>query len=125
MCGGTDKTHCYRRSSFTPFKSNFLIELDFHMAFIVCFNSDTKKYQQKQTVTVEQCCQYLGLRDYPILVNQTLKERFKDKRKFDVFATPLLKIANPRAHPLILSTLLRAKWYEVMNTETGGASSRV
>ena len=76
-------------------------------------------------VTVDQCCQYLELRDYPIQVNQSLQERFKDKRKFDVFATPLLKIANPRAHPLILSTLLRAKWYEVMNTETGGASSRV
>ena len=74
-------------------------------------------------VTVKQCCQYLELRDYPIQVNQTLKERFQDKRKFDDYATPLLKVANPRAHPLILSTLLRAKWFEVMNTETGGGSS--
>ena len=71
-------------------------------------------------VTVEQCCQYLELRDYPIQVNPTLKERFKDKRKFDDYATPLLKVVNPRAHPLILSTLLRAKWFEVMKTETGG-----
>ena len=71
-------------------------------------------------VTVEQCRQYLGLRDYPILVNNTLKERFKDKRQFDNYATPLLRIANPGAHPLLLSTLLRAKWFEVMNTETAG-----
>ena len=74
-------------------------------------------------ITVEQCCQYLQLRDYPLHVNQTLQERFKNKRKFDEYATPLLKIANPRVHPLILSTLLRAKWFEVMNTETPGASS--
>ena len=74
-------------------------------------------------VTVEQCCQYLQLRDYPILVNQTLKERFKDKRRFDEYATPLLRIANPRAHPLILHTLLRAKWFEAMNTETSAATS--
>ena len=70
-------------------------------------------------VTVEQCCQYLQLRDYPILVNPTLEERFQDQRKFAEYATPLLKVANPRANPLILSTLLRAKWFEVMNTETG------
>ena len=71
-------------------------------------------------VTVEQCLKYLNLRDYPVQVNQTQKERFKDRQKFADYATPLLKIANPRAHPLILSTLLRAKWFEVMNTETGG-----
>ena len=76
-------------------------------------------------LTVSECCEHLEVRDYPMLVNETLQERFKDRRKFDAYAAPLLKIANPRAHPLILSTLLRAKWYEVMNTETGGASSRV
>ena len=52
------------------------------------------------------------------MVNEELKERFKDKRVFDEFALPLLKISNPTAHPLTLSTLLRAKWFEVMNTET-------
>ena len=52
------------------------------------------------------------------MVNEDLKERFKDKRVFDEFALPLLKISNPTAHPLTLSTLLRAKWFEVMNTET-------
>ena len=71
-------------------------------------------------VTVEQCCKYLNLRDYPVQVNQTLQERFKDKQKFDDYATPLLKITNPLIHPLILSTLIKAKWFEVMNTETGG-----
>ena len=73
-------------------------------------------------VTLKQCCQYLGLRDYPILVSENQKERFKDQRQFDDYATPLLKIANPAAHPLVLATLLRAKWFEVMNTQTGGLS---
>jgi len=69
-------------------------------------------------VTVEQCCQYLELKDYPIVVNEDLKEKFKDKKVFDDYALPLLKSANPSAHPLTLSTLMRAKWFEVMNTET-------
>ena len=69
-------------------------------------------------MTVEQCCQYLELTDYPIVVNEDLKEKFKDKKVFDDYALPLLKSANPTAHPLTLSTLMRAKWFEVMNTET-------
>ena len=69
-------------------------------------------------VTVQQCCLHLQLRDYPILVNERLKERFKDKTEFDKFATPRLRIANPGTNPLVLKTLVRAKWFEVMNTET-------
>ena len=66
---------------------------------------------------------YLELKDYPIVVNEGLKEKFKDKKVFDDYALPLLKTANPNAHPLTLSTLIRAKWFEVMNTETPGAKS--
>ena len=69
-------------------------------------------------VTVEQCCLYLELQDYPIIVTKELQEKFQNKDVFDEYALPLLKIANPRAHPLTLKTLLSAKWYEVMNTET-------
>lgn len=75
-------------------------------------------------VTVEQCCLFLELQDYPIVVTKELQEKFQNKDVFDEFALPLLKIANPSAHPLTLSTLLKAKWFEVMNTETfeAGAS---
>lgn len=69
-------------------------------------------------VTVEQCCLFLELKDYPIVVNKELQEKFQNKAVFDEYALPLLKMANPTAHPLTLSTLLRAKWFEVMNTET-------
>ena len=70
---------------------------------------------------MEQCCQFLELKDYPIVVNEELKEQWKNKQVFDSYALPLLKLANPSAHPLTLSTLLRAKWFEVMNTETTGS----
>ena len=30
---------------------------------------------------------------------------------------PLLRRLNPGAHPLVLDTLIRAKWFELMNTE--------
>ena len=69
-------------------------------------------------VTVEQCCLFLELKDYPIVVNKELQEKFQNKAVFDEYALPLLKMANPSAHPLTLSTLLKAKWFEVMNTET-------
>ena len=72
---------------------------------------------------MEQCCQFLELKDYPIVVNEELKEQWKNKQVFDSYALPLLKLANPSAHPLTLSTLLRAKWFEVMNTETAGSGS--
>ena len=34
-------------------------------------------------VTVEQCCMYYNLKDYPILVHESLKEKFKDYKKFE------------------------------------------
>ena len=57
------------------------------------------------------------------MVNEELKEQWKNKQVFDSYALPLLQLANPSAHPLTLATLLRAKWFEVMNTETAGAGS--
>lgn len=45
-------------------------------------------------VTVEECCLYLELQDYPIIVTKELKEKFQNKDLFDEYALPLLKIAN-------------------------------
>ena len=69
--------------------------------------------------TVEQVCTFLKLIDYPILVTEQLKLRYQDKQAFFDYALPLLRGVNPRAHPLILRTLVQAKWFEVMNTLTG------
>lgn len=67
-------------------------------------------------VTVEQVCTFLEMKDYPIPVTKELKESFKDVKVFEEFAIPLFRRVNPKAHPLVLQTLLRSKWFEVMNT---------
>jgi len=72
----------------------------------------------KNQVTVEQVCQFLEMVDYPIAMNEVLKEKFKDKQAFDDYARPLFQKVNPNAHPLTLMTLIKAKWFEVMNTYT-------
>ena len=66
-------------------------------------------------VTVKQVCDSLAVNDYPMILNEKQKLKFQDKKIFDDYALPLLASANPTAHPLILFTLLKAKWHEVMN----------
>ena len=67
-------------------------------------------------ITVEQCCRYLELKDYPIVVNKKLKEKFRDKKVFEDYAIKLFKTVKPDAHPLHLQTLIQVKWCEVMKT---------
>jgi len=69
-------------------------------------------------VTVDQVCKFLEMKDYPIPVTEGLKESFKNKQIFNDYATPLFRRVNPKAHPLVLETLVKAKWFEVMNTFT-------
>lgn len=70
----------------------------------------------RNQVTVEQVCQFLEMVDYPIAMNEVLQKKFEDKQAFDDYAMPLFKKVNPDAHPLTLMTLMKAKWFEVMNT---------
>jgi len=70
----------------------------------------------RNQVTVEQVCQFLEMHDYPIAVNENLKNKFEDKQVFEDYARPMFEKVNPDAHPLTLMTLIKAKWFEVMNT---------
>ena len=63
--------------------------------------------------SVKNCCLYLGLSDYPVMVTEQLKERFKDKNLFFQFAGQLLSSANSGANHLFLAALIGAKWQEV------------
>ena len=63
--------------------------------------------------SVNNCCLYLGLSDYPIIVTEQLKERLKDKNLFFAYVGQLLSSANPGANHLFLTTLIGAKWHEV------------
>ena len=67
-------------------------------------------------MTVEQVCKFLELRDYPIPASKTIQERFMEFETFENYAKPFFRRMNPKAHPLVLSTLIKAKWFEIMNT---------
>jgi len=67
-------------------------------------------------VTVEQVCQFLEMSDYPIVANEVLKKKWEDYQAFDDYARPQFEKVNPDAHPLTLNTLIKAKWFEMMNT---------
>ena len=66
-------------------------------------------------ISVKNCCLYLGLRDYPIMGTEQLKERFKNKSDF----FQLLYLANPGANYHFLATLIGAKWHEVLKAAPG------
>ena len=72
-------------------------------------------YFQMSVISVKNCCLYLGLRDYPIMGTEQLKERFKNKSDF----FQLLYLANPGANYHFLATLIGAKWHEVLKAAPG------
>jgi len=67
-------------------------------------------------VTVEQVCQFLEMSDYPVVANEVLRKKWEDYQVFDDYARPQFEKVNPDAHPLTLNTLIKAKWFEIMNT---------
>jgi len=71
----------------------------------------------RSQVSVAQVCKYLEMKDVTILSTPALRHKCKDRTFFDSIARPLLRRANPDSHPLVLDTLVRAKWFEVMNVE--------
>ena len=62
-------------------------------------------------------CQYLEMRDIPLASSATLRTTCRDRGFFDSLARPLARTANPNTHPLVMDTFLRAKWFELMNTQ--------
>ena len=66
-------------------------------------------------VTVEQVCQFLEMNDYPIVANNELRKKWEFYEAFDDYARPQFEKVNPDAHPLTLKTLIKAKWFELMN----------
>ena len=54
--------------------------------------------------------------DCHIEVTKALQNTFEDLNYFENSVKKSYKLTNPDAHPLVLSTLIKAKWFEVMNT---------
>jgi len=71
----------------------------------------------KTQVSVQQVCQYLEMKDVLIKSTPALRITCRDRKFFNELARPLARKANPDAHPYVMATFLRAKWFELMNTE--------
>merc|ERR1719494_654191 len=68
-------------------------------------------------VSVQQVCRYLEMKDVLIKSTPALRITCRDRKFFNELARPLARKANPDAHPYVMATFLRAKWFELMNTE--------
>ena len=68
----------------------------------------------KEKITTQQIRYFLGLKEYPIIVNQVNLKLWEDTEKFRKFYLPLVYLANPGVPFPLLETYLQAKWREIM-----------
>eukprot|EP00092_Neocalanus_flemingeri_P036191 GFUD01039407.1.p1 GENE.GFUD01039407.1~~GFUD01039407.1.p1 ORF type:complete len:564 (+),score=104.47 GFUD01039407.1:133-1824(+) len=77
----------------------------------------------KNQITVSQTCKYMGLKDYPVPINENNKHFFKNRANFEDYYTPLVASVNLGGNPLSIQTLVKAKWFEVMQAKLGDSGS--
>jgi len=73
----------------------------------------------KNQVSVAQACKFLGLKDYPVPINENNKQFFSIRSNFDDYYLPLVASVNRGANPLSIKTLVKAKWFEVLQAKMG------
>jgi len=76
-------------------------------------------YSAKHLITVSMACKYLGLKDYPVPVNNFNKQFFENQNNFEAFFLPLVASVNQGANPLSIQTLVKAKYLEVLKAKPG------
>ena len=76
-------------------------------------------YSAKHLITVSMACKFLGLKDYPVPVNEFNKQFFENREYFEAYFLPLVASVNQGAHPLSIKTLVKAKWLEVLKAKPG------
>lgn len=76
-------------------------------------------YSAKHLITVSMACKYLGLKDYPVPVNNFNKQFFENQNNFEAFFLPLVASVNQGANPLSIQTLVKAKYLEVKKAKPG------
>eukprot|EP00092_Neocalanus_flemingeri_P023802 GFUD01025827.1.p1 GENE.GFUD01025827.1~~GFUD01025827.1.p1 ORF type:complete len:539 (-),score=94.86 GFUD01025827.1:142-1758(-) len=77
----------------------------------------------KNQITVSQTCKYMGLKDYPVPINENNRHFFKNRSNFEDYYTPLVASVNLGGNPLSIQTLVKAKWFEVMQAKLGDSGS--
>jgi len=76
-------------------------------------------YSSKHYITVSMACKYLGLKDYPVPVNEFNKQIFENLSNFENYFLPLVASVNLGANPLSIQTLVKAKWTEFLKSKPG------
>jgi len=79
----------------------------------------------KNQITVNMACRFLGLKDYPVPINENNIQFFKNQSNFEAYYLPLVASVNMGANPLSVKTLVKAKWFEVIQSKLGGKSRSI
>ena len=82
-------------------------------------------YSCEYQMTVNMACEGLELNDYPVPISQSNKDFFKIWSNFESYFLPLACSVNVGAHPLEIKTLVKAKWFEVLQAKEGEASPTI
>jgi len=77
----------------------------------------------KHQITVSMACRFLGLKDYPVPINEFNKQFFEVQSVFEAYFLPLAASVNMGANPLSIKTLVKAKWAEVQKSKIGECKS--
>ena len=73
----------------------------------------------KNQISVTMACKFLGLKDYPIPINENNRNFFTNRSNFEDYYLPLVASVNMGANPLSIQTLVKAKWFEVIQAKLG------
>ena len=68
----------------------------------------------KFRITAREISQYFKLNEFPLAVSERSREVWADRGKFERFYLPLVATVNPASDPLVLKTLVQAKWMEMI-----------
>ena len=77
----------------------------------------------KNQISVSLACKYLGLKDYPVPINENNRKFFEIQSNFEEYYLPLVASVNKGANALSIQTLVKAKWFEVLKTKPGESRS--
>jgi len=77
----------------------------------------------KNQISVSLACKYLGLKDYPVPINENNRKFFEIQSNFEDYYLPLVASVNKGANALSIQTLVRAKWFEVLKAKPGESRS--
>ena len=76
------------------------------------------------SITAQEVARYFQLNEFPMAVTERSRKVWAQLDKFEKFYLPLVATVNPASDPLVLRTLVQAKWMEILGGN-GGKSRAV